>query len=41
MKRSRLKRGTGDCYSVINEGRADMLQEQIARDKDRKKILGA
>lgn len=40
MRRHRLKTGTGNCYTVINQGRAEMLEEQVARDRDRKKTLG-
>jgi len=39
MRRHRLKTGTGNCYSVINQGRNEMWNEQMARDRDRKKTL--
>lgn len=39
MRRHRLKTGTGNCYSVIQQGKADMLDEQMARDHDRKNTL--
>jgi hypothetical protein len=40
MRRHRLKAGTGNCYTVIQQGKADMADEQMARDQDRKKTLG-
>jgi hypothetical protein len=40
MRRHRLKAGTGNCYTVIQHGRAEMQEEQMARDRDRKKTLG-